>query len=165
MTLSVYDWKSDEFQLIDWYAQLIKSGDMYSTFTPDMRYMSNFLNFFKPPRTMGYASDKNGIFFAFWLESFLSGAFCGVWIRESHRHAPSSMKLLIESYNSAFEVYTVLMGLCKQEHLQEIHSKLGYTKRTTVPGLWNGDAVDFYTLTKADWENKHGRRKEQQQQQ
>ena len=156
--LTVYDWRSDEWLLVDWYAQLIKSGDMAVTFTPDMRYMGNFLAWFRAPRTLAISNDNSGVFFAFWLESFLSGAFCGLWVREDKRQSPTAMKLIIEAYNSAFQVYTVLMGICKQEHLRDVHLKLGYTKKTTIPALWNGDAVDFYAITKDDWEKRHERR-------
>jgi hypothetical protein len=149
--LKVYDWKSDEFMLIDWYAQLIQSGDMAVTFTPDMRYMSSFLGYFRGRATLGYSCDSRGIYFACWIEPFLSGAFFGIWIREPYRTRPVALKLTIEAYDAAFQTATVLIGICKQEHLRELHEKLGYQRLATIPALWSGDSVDAYAITKDMW--------------
>jgi hypothetical protein len=160
--LTVYNWKTDEYLLIDWYAKLIQSGDMALTFTLDMRWMGNFLQYFRKA-TLGYACDEKGIFFACWLEPLLSGAFFGMWIREDKRQASTSLKLAIEAYGEAFKVYTVLMGLCKQDHLKDVHLKLGYTLQCTIPGLWNGEDVAVYSMTREQWETRYERRKIQQQ--
>ena len=152
--LKVYNWQTDEFLLIDWYAQLVQSGDMSVTFTPDMRYMSNFLGYFRGRSTLGYSCDSRGIYFACWLEPFLSGAFFGIWIRESHRTTSAALRLTIEAYNEAFKFATVLIGICKQEHLRELHKKLGYTHTTSIPALWNGEAVDVYAITRDQWEQR-----------
>ena len=154
--LRVYDWRTEEYLLIDLYNQLITSGDMATTFAPDMRYLSTFLTFFRGGATMGYASDNNGIFFASWVQTFLAGGFFGVWIRKDKRHTVTALRLLTESYNECFKVYTVLLGICKQEHLREVHEKLGYKRLAEVPALWNGESVDIYAMTKDMWENRHG---------
>jgi hypothetical protein len=154
--LRVYDWRSDEWLLLDWYNQLVGSGDMAVTFTPDMRYLSNFLTFFRGHVTMGYSADEKGIFFAVWIEPFLAGAFFGLWIRSDKRHTLSALRLTKEAYTEAFKMCTVLIGLCKQEHLREIHEKLGYKRLATIPALWNGEAVDVYAITREQWNAKMG---------
>jgi len=161
--LNVYQWQESEYMLIDWYAALVQSGDMAVTFTPAMRWMGEFLMYWRRVALL-YACDKGGIYFAFWLEPILSGAFCGVWIAQRKRQSPNVYKLLQECYDRAFKAFTVLIGLSKQEHLQEIHEKLGYTHHISVPALWYGDAVDLYTLTRADWEKRNERRHANKQQ-
>lgn len=151
--LRVYNWRTDEYLLVDWYAKLIQNGDMALVFAPDMRYLGNFLAHFRK-LTLGYACDKDGIFFACWLEPLLSGANFGVWVRENMRHAPTTLRLLTTAYNEAFKVFTVLLGLCKQPALQDIHRKLGYKKAFTIPALWNGEDVDVYVITQDMWLNR-----------
>ena len=152
--LRVYKWQTEEWLLLDWYNQLVGSGDMGVTFTPDMRHLSTFLTYFRGHATMGYGSDEKGMFFACWIEPFLAGGFFGLWIRSDKRHSLSALKLLREAYDEAFKMCTVLLGICKQEHLREIHEKLGYKRLASVPALWNGESVDIYALTKAEWEAK-----------
>ena len=152
--LKVYRWQTDEFLLIDWYSQLVQSGDMAVTFTPDMRYMSSFLAYFRGRCTLGYATDTRGIYFACWIEPFLSGAFFGIWIREAYRTVPSSLKLTVAAYDAAFQTATVLIGICKQDHLRELHEKLGYKRLATIPALWNGSDVDAYALTRDMWQQR-----------
>ena len=158
-SLKVYAWQSDEYLLIDWYAQLVASGDMAVTFTPDMRYMSNFLGYFRGRVTLGYATDARGIWFAYWIEPFLSGAFVGIWIRKEQRATSRALRHVIYGYNEAFKVATVLISLCKQEHLRELIVKLGYQTATTIPALWNGADVDVHIITRDMWEQRYGRRK------
>ena len=152
--LRLYEWQTQEYLLIDWYSQLVASGDMYVTFAPDMRYMSNFLTFFRGHAILGYDVDEKGIWFAFWVEPCMSGAYAGVWIREDKRHAPSSFKLLSKAYDEAFKVYTVIIGMSKQFDHRELHAKLGYTHACTIPGLWNGDEVDIHYLTREQWNHR-----------
>lgn len=156
--LRVYDWRHDEFMLIDWYNALVTSGDHYLTFSPDLRYMSNFLNFFKPPRTLAYALDSKGMTFAFWLEPALSGAFFGVWIRSDKRHAPSSMRLLQLAMDESFKAAAALMATTKQETVAAMLEKMGATHHSPdIPALWDGESVSLYSITKDKWERRYER--------
>lgn len=149
--LRVYRWQTEEYMLIDWYNKLVSTGEMYTTFGADMRHMSTFLTFFRARVTMGYANDEKGIYFACWVEPFLSGGFFGVWIREDKRHTITALKLIKEAYTEAFKMCTVLIGICKQPYLAKVHAQLGYKKMGTVPALWNGEDTDVYTITKDSW--------------
>ena len=152
--LRVYDWRVDEYMAVDWYSKLVQSGDMAVTFTPDMRYLGNFLAYWRRA-VLAYASDESGVFFACWVEPIMSGSFFGAWVREDKRHTVTALKLLTYAYDEAFKTSTVLIGLCKQEHLQDLHRKLGYKRACVVPGLWNGEDVDVYVMTRAMWEARH----------
>jgi hypothetical protein len=155
--LRVYKWREDEMLVVDWYAQLVQSGDMYVTFMPEMRYMGNFLQYWRHA-TLGYAMDSKGIFFAFWLDPLLSGAFFGVWIRSEYRGKPVIVRLVTAAMDEAFKFASVLIALCKQEHLRDIISKLGAKLAMTIPGLWNGEAADAHVITKDEWEASRVRR-------
>lgn len=159
--LRVYDWRTEEWLLIDWYHKLVTSGDMNTTMMSDMRYLSNFLLYFRPKVTLAYASDNNGIWFASWVEPFMAGAFFGLWIRQDKRHIPSAYRLLSEAYDEAFKVFTVLIGISCQEHLRDIHRKMGYSHLGTVPAIWDGNPADVYFMTREMWEAKNGRRRQE----
>lgn len=160
--LRVYNWQSDEFLLVDWYTKLVTSGDHYQTFGRDLRHLSTFLDYFKPPRIFVYAADRRGIYFAFWLESMLSGAAFGLWIREDARHKPSSLMLLKQCFHGAFKMATVLIAYTKQAHLRHPLERLGCDYLGRVPALWDGDAVEVYTLTRSDWEARSGKHRQEQ---
>jgi hypothetical protein len=155
-----YDYTTQEWLLVAWYQELVESGDMYVTFASDMRYLSNFLQFFRGRVTLGYSADERGIWFALWVEPMMSGAYWGVWIRKDKRHTVSAFKALAFGIDEALKYFTCIIGICKQEHLRDIHLKLGFKKLGVIPALWDGEDVDAYVLTRDGWTN----RKEQRQQ-
>lgn len=165
LQLSKYEWTRDEYLLVDWYNALVSSGEHYQTFSPELRYLSEFLNFFKPPRILVYSADKGGIFYAFWLEPAMSGAYFGVWIRKDKRTRPSSLELLKRSFNASFEGCTVLIAVTKQEDLDSTLRRLGCKHACRIPALWDGDAADVYYLTKDIWEQRYGSGSDRQEQQ
>jgi|SRR5581483_3193661 len=154
--LRVYNWEIDEFLLVDWYNNLIMSGDHFKTFYRDLRHLSTFLDFFKPPRTLAIAVDDKGIWFAYWIDSMMSGAFFGLWVREDKRQAPSMLKCFREAINGSFLFASVLISITKQDHVCRQLEKLGFDYLGRVPALWDGENVDVYTLTKDDWEQRYG---------
>ena len=156
--LRPYDWRVDEWLLVGWFYELLQSGDMNVTFTPDMRFLSNFLGMFRSRATLGYSADEKGIWFAFWVEPCISGAFAGAWIRKDKRTSLAAVRAFREGINEAFKVFTVLIGLCKQEELRSMHQRLGYKQMGTVPGLWYGEDVDVWVLTQDDWKKGFGKK-------
>ena len=153
--LRVYNWTSDEFLLLDWYNNLVTSGDHYLMFDRDMRYVSNFLAFFKPPQTLAYAVDKGGIWFAYWLSPYMSGATVGLWVREEKRAAKTTFELLIECFNESFKTVTVLVTITKQESVGAYFTKLGGVYGMTIPALCNGEDVSIFTMTRGQWEARN----------
>ncbi len=109
--LHPYDWRGEEWLLLDWYHRLITSGDMVTTMTADMKHLSNFLMYFRTKVTLAYSADNDGIWFASWVEPIMSGAFFGAWIRKDKRQSPTALKLLTQVYDEAFKVFVVLIGL------------------------------------------------------
>jgi len=106
---------------------------------------------------MGYVADEKGIWYSWWVEPCISGAFAGLWIRKDKRTSISALRATREAINESFKVFTVLIGLCKQEHLRDIHLRLGYQRLGVVPGLWYGEDVEVYILTKDDWDKGLGK--------
>jgi len=151
MNLHVYNWTTDEFMLVDWYNVLVQSGDHYLAFNKEMRLLSVFLDGFKPPRTLALATDKAGVWMAYWIDPYLSGANIGFWVREDKRHSGTMFKLFRKAVNETFKVATVLLIPTKQEHVGNIMLKLGAVFGMTIPALWDGEDVSVYTLTKDKW--------------
>lgn len=152
--LKIYNWTTDELLLLDWYAQLVQSGDMGLAFTKDLRYPGNFLQYFRPPRTLAYATDARGIWFAAHVDAIDSGCFFGCWIREEKRTTPTALKLLIKVYDEVFKASAVIIGLSWQPYLLDIHKKLGYAHLGAIPGLHDGAAVDVYYMTRDMWQKR-----------
>ena len=153
--LRIYDWQSDEYLLIDWYNALVTSGDHYLAFDKELRYLSRFLDYFKPPRTLAYATDRGGIWFAFFLDPWLSGANLGFWVREDKRHSGTMFGLFKRCINEAFKFATVLIIPTKQEHVGNIMLKLGAKYGMTIPALWDGADVAIYTLSRDKWKYRN----------
>lgn len=153
--LRVYNWTSDEFVLLDWYNNLIASGDHFTTFDRDLRYVSNFLAFFKPPNTLAFASDRAGMWFAYWIAPYLSGATMGLWVREEKRGSKAMFELLIQCIDQTFKIATVILVVTKQESVGGDFVKLGATFGMTIPALWDGEDTAVYTLTRDAWEARH----------
>lgn len=155
--LRIYNWTSDEFVLLDWYNQLVTTGDHYLAFDKDLRYVSNFLAFFKPPQTLAFASDKRGMWFAFWLSPFMSGANFGLWVREDKRNGTAWFKLLTECFDESFKTVTVLIAVTKQDSVCAQLERLGAVRGMVLPAFWDGADAMVYSMTKDQWRQKNGR--------
>ena len=154
--LHLYDWQKDEPLLVNWYSEMLTSGEHYQTFTPELRYLSTFLEFFKHPnRRLIYAADKGGIWFAFWIESHMSGAFFGLWGRADRRASLTMLKNLQACFYLAFKAVTVLIAVTKQPKLRTQLERLGAQYGMTIPALWDGDSVEVYTMTRDQWNKRY----------
>lgn len=160
--LIIYRADQHEYLALDWYSELMSSGDMLVTFTEDMRMISTFLSYFKQKVILAFAADARGMWFAYWAEPYMSGAAVGVWIREDKRQVPSAFRLLVKCYDESFKVWPTLVGLCKQEHLKEIHLKLGYREACVLHKFWNGNDVTVYELTHERWKKFRQSKSERQ---
>ena len=154
--LRLYNWEREEFLLVEWYNQLVTSGDHFITFSSDMRHLSTFLTTFKN-QALVYAVDNLGMWFACWFEPIMSGAYFGTWVRKDKRHGTAWYGRFKAAIDAAFQRLTVLIALTKQEAVAEQLERIGAVHGMRIPALWDGEAVDVYTLTRDQW-NAHGRK-------
>lgn len=146
--LTLYNPAIHEGLLLAWFFELRKTGDLDKVAHTSLHTITSFLNFFAKDVKLGIATDRNGIWFAAWLQPYMDASIAGIWIREDKRHTPSALKAVYHFYNTAFEYVSVIVGISKQPHLKRIHEKLGYRYAGEIPQVWGGKPIQSYYLTK-----------------
>lgn len=130
----------DSLILLNWWMELVKSGDLDKVLFPSSHPLGAFMGFFQPGKIrMVYVPDEaNQIKLAAWGEVVANGViFFSLWTRHDFR-GKHGLQATLDIYNEIFKVFTVVMGVTKQERLLGVHKKLGYTIVAKVPSLWGG---------------------------
>ena len=155
--LTGYNPQLHEAFLLAWFFHLRQTGDLNTTFFKDLHNITAFLNYFAKGVTLGFAYDAKGISFAVWYHPILDAAEFGLWIREDKRQSPSSLKYLYEAFDHVFNLFPVVMSVCKQGHLREIHEKIGFAVSADIPAAWGGNPIQIYYLTKESYDERRSR--------
>src|ERR1700722_17376985 len=97
-----------------------------------------------------YESDGRGVWLAVWLTPFLTdGVEFGAWIRKDKRGSRAALAAIDSAYDQTLERFPTLIGLTKQyPALHALHLKLGYTLVDEFPGVFDGDSVWMYKMTR-----------------
>ena len=140
---------------VAWFFKLRQTGDLDKVCYTTLHTITNFLSYWANSVKLLFKADNDGIYFAAWAHPIMAAGEFGLWIREDKRHSSSTLKLVYEAYDKAFDVYPVLLGVSKQSDLRKIHEHLGYVFNAEVPNVWDGQPAQFYYLTK---EAYYGRR-------
>lgn len=155
--LTGYNPQLHEAFLLAWFFHLRQTGDINTTFFKDLHNITPFLNYFANGVKLGFAYDVKGLTFAVWYHPILDAAEFGLWIREDKRQSPSSLKCLYEAFDHVFDLFPVIMSVCKQGHLREIHEKIGFNVSADIPAAWDGNTIQIYYLTKEAYNERRRR--------
>lgn len=148
MSLQFYRGTADEDLLIaQWYLRMVNDGDLPHVFSRDSWTLSALFRIVGPPKVLTYETDAEGIWFAFWAESFMNAVMTGLWIRQGKRSRLGLYNFLDVAAFHLARVPTIF-GITKQEKLLELHENLGYTVVDEVAGLFDGETAWLVKLTR-----------------
>lgn len=139
-----------------WYEDLYMSGEIYSTFTPDVHTIGAFYALWHHDATLYFHEEEGRIVLAWWTSPAFSGVFFGLWIAPELRRAKRALRWFEEALEFVLARSSVILGVTRQEKLLAPHLRMGYTVVGRIPGLWYGYDAWLVALTK---EGFHGRRR------
>ena len=140
--------------LAHWWGLLHASGELHTTFTKSIDSLSSFYTLFRPPASLVFYTDADGIWLAAWFEPVLSGAFMGLWLRADKRRSRSAYRSILTLYREALTVWPVLIGVTRHERLLDQHRRLGYTLLGKIPLLFDDEGAYILTLTKQTFHDR-----------
>lgn len=138
-----------------WYQDLLRSGEIETTFMPRAHALSGWFAVFQAPTELWFASDEQGIWWAGWVEPSYGGVFFGLWIRKDKRLGPVALPAFHHTMtvlDLATQHYPAVYGITKQPALLDPHRHLGYTvMEPAIAGLWGNDPAWLVVLTRAQF--------------
>lgn len=150
--LRVYNAQTDEGLLVGMYYDAAKDGTLQTAFHPQLRLLSNFLTFFRFQATLGICVDDKGIWCAFSAEPMLDGVQVGMWVRKDRRHTHDVYTMAIKAHDEIFKARPLAITMSQDIEKQELFQRFGYKRCGTFPKALNGQDVEFFALTKEDYE-------------
>ena len=111
-------------------------GEIDQIFMQDIHSPVRFFALFTQPQELYFEADTDGIYLAAWYQPWLNGTIQSMYMREDVRHSPKVAKMWFRLINRVFEVYPVILGVTKQQHILDMHLRLGYSVSTVVPDLF-----------------------------
>lgn len=148
-SLRLYTATADEDLLLaSWYLRMANDGDLDKLFTSGSRTMAELFRLVGRPKTLIYAVDASGIWFAMWAEAMLAGAFVGLWIRADRRRSRTALTTALDAYAWYFTSVRVIFGVTKQPKILDEHKGFGYDILDRVAGLWDGEDAWIVKLTR-----------------
>ena len=153
----LYDYEySHDLLLAQWWARMREAGEFGRIFTKDLRPLGSFLAYFRPPRSLVFLTDAQGMWFAAWFEPVMSGAFAGLWLRPDYRRKKAGLEAVKSALELGLKRWPVLIGVTRKQELLRAHERLGYTVLGEIPGLAEGEPTWIVVLTQEGF-NGHGR--------
>jgi hypothetical protein len=138
--------------LATWWAKLHSNGDLFNAFPVSLGNLSSFLLWFRPPNSLIYTVDGEGVSVAAWFEPVISGTLMGIWVEPKYRRSREVAQLVGKIYDAALSTYRVILGITKQERLLREHVKVGYEIVGGVPYLYDGETAWMVCLTREGFE-------------
>jgi hypothetical protein len=130
----------EDISIFEWWREIAGTtdGDLYKMLPRSSWPLSCFYQLFRPPKTLLYAEDDKGIWFAVWLERMESAGIFSMWVAKRWRGTLKQYRITKLAYEGSFEMFPVLLGMTKQPDLLDEHKKVGYEVLGKVPGLFGG---------------------------
>lgn len=149
----------DDLLMLKAWDELVTSGELEKTFGSGSLSLSSWFKSIAPPgHQTFYEVDDEGIWLLFTLSPAFGAAFVTLWVARRHRHSPSRLAAVELAYEAAFQGFSLLLGVTKQERLLAQHERWGYTVVGRVPGLWDGEDAWIVTLSEGQyWQAKRAR--------
>ena len=110
----------------------------------------NFREWVESLQEAAFCEDERGPWLFVSTRPWLDGAIFGIWVRPDKRRSKDMVYMASEAYTRALQKYKLLIGYTKRP-LQKMHQKMGYRLQGKIPGLWNGEDVQIWTLRREDF--------------
>jgi hypothetical protein len=145
--------EQNDLVLLRWYGYLRTSGDIDTVFGKALQAPSAFLHYFQQPQVLMLDLDDNGdVWFAAWVEPFMTGAFFSLWCRADHRKSRQLLVNTEEALDNALRFFPLLIGVTQHEKLIDEHIRLGYTHLGKIPGLVEGNDASVLYITRESFQ-------------
>lgn len=153
--MQVYNGSTEhDLLILRWWTDSFNSGELELFTTDTAQTPYGFLKMFEEPNILAFETDDSQIIMAAWVEPFMNGAFYSLWIHPDHRRpVEPALAFINETYEAAFRVYPVLVGITKQQRLLDSHAKLGYNYVGHIPHVFGEEGAHILYLTEEQWRN------------
>lgn len=145
-----------DIELLQWYGQLVASGDLQKIVGPSLYPLAPFLrNFIDPTVDLFYLADERGWWIVGWTFPLMGGGTWGLWVRNTERRpgqAREAMTFIMDTLDLATQRFPVLVVTTKQPPIVAKAQRLGYTYLGVVPLLFEGESCHVLHLTRAAFE-------------
>jgi len=154
--MKIYEPGTDEDLLVlKWWGLLTETGDLGRAFVRAIWPLSEFMVNMGGNTILTYEADEQGIWFATWYDPIMSGAFCGLWVREDKRNM-EAVKAGHLSMRIAFETFPVLITATRSESVRKTAQRQGFKDLGVVPHLFDLEDAFVLYATKKSFEELNG---------
>lgn len=141
--------------LLQWWGDMMESGDINKVFSPDLRAPSIFLSTFKTPTVLYFEQDEKGIATAVWFAPALNGAMLSLWARKDWRGG-KWRPAVIDSLKCVFEIVPIVLFVTRGEHVVKAAQEMGFTLAATIPYIYMGEEAALGYMTKETFGGLYG---------
>jgi hypothetical protein len=150
--MTIYEPGTDEDLLVvQWWNLLRENGDLELAFMREVWALAPFLANMGGDTVLTFEFDDNGIWFAAWYDPIMSGASCGLWVREDKRNM-EAVEAGHTSMEIAFECFPVLVTTTRSPLVRETAMKQGFAELGVIPQLFNDEDSFVLYATKQSFE-------------
>lgn len=142
----------EDIHLLKWWLALTKTSEIEEAFPKKIHPLAEFMNLFKPPRTLVYALTDDKLWFATWLEPLLHGIYLSTWTDKTMRGTKAHFNASFTVCEGILNVYPVILSVTHNTRLAKILQRAGYISLGEVPNLYDGNSLHFAYLTKSAFE-------------
>jgi hypothetical protein len=145
--------REEDALILDWWSRLVETDEIEDTFMPATHALGSFYKLFQRPNWLFYDRDEMGFTLCIWAEPAMSSAFVGLWIAPRARKCKKTLRAMQLIYATLFTIFSVVLGITKQEKLLTTHEKLGYNVVGKIPALWGTEPAWVLSLSREDFES------------
>ena len=156
--MKTFNAETDSFLLTKWYLDLCSDPvEFANLMCKPLRNLAKISVWVTHTVKLFYESDAQGMWFCAWVVPYMTGGVeVGAWIRKDRRGSKPALKAIDHFYDEiVLPKASCAIGLTKQRGLHDLHIKLGYTYVDEFPGVFDGDSVFVYKMTKESRANRH----------
>lgn len=156
--MQVFNADTDSVLLTKWYLDLVSDPvEFENLMCKPLRNLAKIAVWVTHTVKLFFEADAQGMWFCAWVVPYMTGgAEGGTWIRKDRRNSKAALKAIDHFYDEiVLPKASCFIGLTKQPALHDLHIKLGFTYVDKFPGVFDGDDVSVYKMTKESRANRH----------
>lgn len=134
--------------LLSLWAQMAHDHSLYRVMFPDAQSPVDFLRALARTGDVFMSADDAGPWAAAWITPVLSGASYNIWVRTAKRPTRAHLRFVLETLRLVFGRFQVVAACTRDPRQATLYAKLGFTLRSVVPHLYNGDTAILQWLTR-----------------
>lgn len=164
--LSIYEYYPEpqlDWMLLGWLNRMGSDGELSKTLSLGNGAPSTFLQFFQQRRLFFTVDAFNNLTRACWIEPCMGSIFLSYYIHPDVRaDQKEKVGFLFDMISAIFESgVPVVVGFIQErdnrdetDQFIELHKRLGYTYRGSVPHFFDGKDCHIVAITSEDWRTK-----------